>query len=87
MKIEIKKTIVKDLEKIPIHIKIKLRNIINELKESDNLQNTKNIKKLKGYQNFYRLDIGTYRLGFIYDNNEITLLRFLHRKEIYRYFP
>lgn len=87
MKVEIKKNLLKDLEKIPIHIKVKLRDIVAELKNFNNLKDIKGVKKLKGYQNFYRLEISIYRLGFIYQNNEIILLRFLHRKDIYRYFP
>ncbi|MGB5593914.1 MAG: type II toxin-antitoxin system RelE/ParE family toxin, partial [Crocosphaera sp.] len=42
---------------------------------------------LKGYQSFYRIKIGDYRIGIEADNNELIFVRFLHRKEIYRFFP
>jgi mRNA-degrading endonuclease RelE of RelBE toxin-antitoxin system len=32
--------------------------------------------------------VGDYRLGMeMVSNKEVTLRRFLHRKDIYRYFP
>lgn len=49
------------------------------------------IKKLSGYDNYYRIRIGDYRLGLISEiENEIPqirVVRFLHRREVYRYFP
>ena len=51
------------------------------------LQDMQNIKKLKGHDNYYRLKISDYRLGFSYENGEINIIRFLHRKEIYKLFP
>lgn len=47
----------------------------------------KNLKKLKGYKSFYRIRVGDYRIGFRLDNNKVVLMRVLHRKDIYRYFP
>lgn len=46
-----------------------------------------NCKKLKGSKNAYRIRLGSYRIGFIYENNTIILIRFLHRSKIYNYFP
>ncbi|WP_079720471.1 type II toxin-antitoxin system RelE family toxin [Salegentibacter holothuriorum] len=59
----------------------------------EQLQNTENlsqqpIKKLKGFKDFYRIRIGDYRLGVKkLTDQEILLVRFLQRKEIYKYFP
>jgi mRNA interferase RelE/StbE len=45
-------------------------------------------KKIECYSVFYRIRIGDYRLGLEkISANELALIRFLHRKEIYRYFP
>ncbi|WP_256973597.1 type II toxin-antitoxin system RelE/ParE family toxin [Nostoc sp. T09] len=46
-----------------------------------------NIKKLKADGNYYRIRVGDYRIGFAEDEDMITFVRVLHRKEIYRYFP
>jgi mRNA interferase RelE/StbE len=44
-------------------------------------------KKLTGYKTAYRIRMGQYRIGFYYEHKTIELVRILHRKEIYRYFP
>jgi mRNA-degrading endonuclease RelE of RelBE toxin-antitoxin system len=46
-----------------------------------------NIKKIEGYDNYYRLRVGDYRLGLKLSGNTIELIRFLHRRDIYRRFP
>ncbi len=61
--------------------------ILQSLEISDNLSKCQNIKKLKGHDIYYRLKIGDYRLGFSFENNEINIIRFLHRKDIYKLFP
>lgn len=45
------------------------------------------IKKLRGYNNHYRIRIGDYRIGLSTDGHKVIFVRFLHRKEIYRRFP
>jgi mRNA interferase RelE/StbE len=45
------------------------------------------LKKLKGFKQEYRLRLGDYRIGLKIKGEEITLIRFLHRKELYKYFP
>jgi mRNA interferase RelE/StbE len=35
----------------------------------------------------YRIKIGDYRIGFYFVNHEIELMRILHRKDIYKFFP
>ena len=65
----------------------KIKNIIDQCRTAQNLREIKNLKKLKGYQSFYRLKIGDYRIGIEADRNQLIFVRFLHRKEIYRFFP
>jgi mRNA-degrading endonuclease RelE of RelBE toxin-antitoxin system len=45
-----------------------------------------NLKKLKGYENAYRIRIGDYRIGIIFDGETVMFQRVLHRKDIYLYF-
>lgn len=74
--------------------KIKDKKILNLIAECiENIQNAKRvneisqIKKLQGYNSHYRIKIKDYRIGISMENNVIEFIRFLHRKEIYRYFP
>jgi mRNA interferase RelE/StbE len=45
------------------------------------------MKKLAGGKSYFRVRVGSYRLGFAAKGDTVTLIRFLHRKEVYRYFP
>ncbi|WP_163329246.1 hypothetical protein GFV12_06870 [Desulfurobacterium thermolithotrophum] len=59
MKIEFKESFLKDLKKIKDKgIKNKLEIIISEVEKVKSILEIKNLKKLKGYKDFYRLRIG-----------------------------
>jgi mRNA interferase RelE/StbE len=57
------------------------------LPELETSQDISNIKALKGYTDRYRIRVGDYRVGIEIVNNTIEVIRVLHRKEFYRYFP
>jgi mRNA interferase RelE/StbE len=87
MQIEIKDSFIKDLKAIPKEVKVKIAVLIQTMEQSENISSLTSVKKLKGYENFYRIRVGDYRLGFAILDDTIVLVRFLHRKEIYRFFP
>lgn len=65
-----------------------LRNIISVIEDVDFIHEIPHTKKIEGYKSYYRVKLGDYRLGIEkVSNQEVKLIRFLHRKEIYRYFP
>lgn len=78
----------KDIRKIhEKRPKSNLLKIIKHLKNCEGITDIENIKKIKGTKKFYRVKIGNYRLGIKIEEDTVTLIRFLHRKDIYRYFP
>jgi len=79
----------KDLDAIRHEAKVKkkLLELIEQIKETDSLANLKGVRKIEGYQNYFRIKVGNYRLGIKLTKKRIELIRFLHRKEIYRRFP
>ncbi|MCK9371702.1 MAG: type II toxin-antitoxin system RelE/ParE family toxin [Sulfuricurvum sp.] len=87
MRLEVKKQFLKDIENVPKSIKIEIVRIVELIEISASLQDLPNIKKLKGYSNYYRIRIGSYRMGIALVDDAVVLSRFLHRKEVYRYFP
>lgn len=88
MRIEVQKSFEKDVENISdTKLAIQLNTIIEDLENCKSLIEIKNLKKLKGKGNYYRIRIGSYRLGLKLEEETITLLRFLNRKDIYTYFP
>ena len=44
---------------------------------------------MTGYRAFYKIRLGSYRIGLMIDQDEriIEFQRALHRKDIYRVFP
>ena len=87
MKIEIRKSFTKDADKLPSPYRQHLAGIIDAMEKAGQPSQLADCKKLTGYKTAYRIRMGQYRLGFFYENKTIELVRILHRKEIYRYFP
>lgn len=46
-----------------------------------------NLSKLQGKGDFYHIRIGDYRIGVSLENDVVTFVRCLNRREIYKYFP
>ena len=88
MKVKYESKFAKDLRSIrDTKLLAKIKEIIDECKVAENLTELKNIKKLQGYETFYRIRIGDYRVGIEVLNDELIFTRFLHRKDVYKYFP
>lgn len=88
MKVEFLKKFSKDLDEVNIKsIKASLLKVITLIESVDSLNDIPNTKKLKGHKSAYRTRIGDYRLGFFYENETISIARFVHRKDIYKIFP
>ena len=89
MKIRIEKSFDKDIDKInDKKLLKKLRTFISTVENAESIHEIPYIKKIVGYDSFYRIKIGDFRLGLeVISNKEAVLTRFLHRKDIYRYFP
>ena len=61
--------------------------VIAKLERAKSLRDVPSVKKLKGYRTNYRIRVGQYRIGLKFEHGVIELARFLHRKEIYRFYP
>lgn len=80
MRIEIRKSAIKDLQKINEPFKSKLHEKIISLK---NFPDLPNIKKLTNFEPAYRLRVGDYRVLFDVVEDTIFIGRVLHRQESY----
>ena len=65
----------------------KIATCIINIQNANSLNEIKNLKKLKGFDLEFRIKIGDYRIGLIIEDNKISFIRFLHRKDIYKFFP
>jgi mRNA interferase RelE/StbE len=88
VKLEFRESFAKDLKGV------KDKSLLNRIKESieaiekaNSLVGMSNVKQLKGGGNYFRLRIGDYRLGIALENDSVVFVRFLNRKDIYKYFP
>ena len=89
MNVEFDNSFLKSLSKIKDQtILQRIKKIIIELEESTDLKKVRNLRKLTGYKNYFRIRIGDFRLGFETINDDtIRLIIIAHRKDIYRNFP
>ena len=58
---------------------------VTTLQHAVSLSSLPCLKKLSGYKDLYR--ISDYRIGLKYINEELLLIRFLRRKEVYKKWP
>ncbi len=81
------KRAVKDLERIDIPFRKIIKEKLNILAENPEVLKN-NIIVIKGEDDLYRLRVGSYRIIFTKNNNELIILiiRIGHRKEIYSGF-
>lgn len=88
MIVKIDKSLMKDIRKINSEsINNKLAKVIIEIQKANKIADISNLKKIQGTRNYYRIRMGNYRLGMIIKKEEVEIIRILHRKEVYRYFP
>lgn len=89
MKVEYSSRFIKDLKVLqgtPSFLKIK--ELAFELvPATSSYEEISNFTKLEGYENYYRIRVGDYRIGLKAEDDVLVFMRVLHRKEIYRYFP
>ena len=57
------------------------------LPEAESLREVTGVKAMRAHQNRYRIRIGDYRIGIEVHGNNVEMMRVLHRREFYRYFP
>jgi len=62
-------------------------NIAENVESATKITGIRNLKKLTGFKNAYRIKIGHYRIGIFIENNKVEFARVVHRKDIYNMFP
>jgi mRNA-degrading endonuclease RelE of RelBE toxin-antitoxin system len=89
MKIKVSKRFVKDSEKITEQrVLVKLRQVLTEAKNIQNISDIANLTELSGYPNYYRIKFDyRYRIGIYFDGETIEFLRVGAREDFYKRFP
>lgn len=88
MKTKYNKKFLKDLVNIPDKESTIIEKFVFEtLINCKSLGELGKVEKLRGYENYFKVRFGNYRVGLRIENDIVMLERVLHRKDIYRYFP
>ncbi|MGA2176197.1 MAG: type II toxin-antitoxin system RelE/ParE family toxin [Verrucomicrobiota bacterium] len=65
----------------------RIQKIIEQVEAARTLHEIPNLKRLEAKGKYFRIRLGDYRVGFVFEQGAVTFVRCLHRREIYRYFP
>ncbi len=88
MNVLVEDSFVKDTMKIKDRkLAARIGKLITDAQSASSILDIRNLKKLEGFKDFYRVRIGDYRAGFKLEDKNIRFLRFMHRKDIYKHFP
>lgn len=88
MKTEFKASFLKAIRKInDQQLKTDIANSIVNVESAKNLTQINQLKKLKGYKQYYRIRIGNYRIGIKIEEGTVFFVDIDHRRNIYRIFP
>jgi len=88
VKVEFRSSFVRDLNSVRDKaILRRVKEIIERAEQTKSSTEIPNLKRLKGSGNYSRIRVGDYRIGVVLEAENITFVRILHRREIYRYFP
>ncbi len=60
---------------------------IQNVESVDSVEKIRSIKRLSGHREYYRIRVGDWRVGLKINDNTVTFVRCLHRREVYRFFP
>ncbi len=88
MKTEFRSSFLKAIKKIQEdQLKTDILHSILNVELAEETKQIENLKKLTGYKNYYRIKVGTYRIGIQIESDKVVFAAFAHRKDIYRLFP
>ncbi len=88
MKVKYSKKFLKQLAAVPSDIRSKIESFVfEELVSTLSIYEIGKVEKMKGYDGFYKVRFGNYRLGLVVENEIITVKTVMHRREIYKFFP
>ena len=65
----------------------RIQKMIEQVEAARTFQEIPNLKRLEAKGKYFRIRLGDYRVGFVFEQGAVTFVRCLHRREIYRYFP
>ena len=88
MKVLFEKSFGRDLKKIQDKRLLKqVQEVIAQVESAATINDLSNLKKMQGFDTYYRIRVGDYRIGIEIVEGQVIFVCFLNHKDIYRYFP
>ena len=88
MEVEFRTSFTRDLRRIrSAEVRQRVLRKLEELETALTIEEVSGTRRLTADGRQYRIRMGDYRLGITIDGQVAVLVRFLHRREIYRFFP
>jgi mRNA interferase RelE/StbE len=88
VKVFFRESFSRDLEAVNHpHVLRRVREAIASVERARTFQQIPQLKRLETKGKYYRIRIGDYRLGLVFEDGAFTFIRCLDRKELYRFFP
>ncbi|MFH1742592.1 MAG: type II toxin-antitoxin system RelE/ParE family toxin [bacterium] len=89
MKTRYMPSFVRDLRKmrdLPVYDRVKTF-AFDKVPHAVDLREIPNLAKIKKSLNAYRIRVGEYRIGILFEDDTVVFMRVLHRRDLYRFFP
>ena len=88
MEIEYRASFARDLRRVrSAEMRRRVLRFIEELEDASALTEISSVRRIAGDGRYYRARIDDYRLGIAVEGELVILVKFLHRSDIYRFFP
>ena len=88
MKVLFEKSFGRDLKKIKDkHLRKQIQEAIDQVKSAASSNDVADLKKMQGFDTYYRIRVGDYRIGIEIAEGQVIFVCCLIRKDVYRYFP
>ena len=87
MNVKFERDFLRDVQRLQKRQRDRVEQLISQIKNAEDLRDIANLRKLRGEQSHYRIRQGNYRCGIMIEDGVVTFVRYLHRRDIYRYFP
>ena len=88
MEVRYSQAFIRDLRRVrDASIRRRVDRALDDLEAASTIAEVAGAVRIASETRRCRIRIGDYRLGFALDGDAVTLMRFMHRREIYRYFP
>ncbi len=65
----------------------RVKEVIEQVQLAKDVRVLTRVKKLRGHDSYFRIRLGDYRIGLEIVGDEAIFIRFLHRREVYKFFP